>query len=199
MTTTTSIEEPLRRLADAPWKAIMTLGVASTVIGVLVLVWPGRSTLVAAVLFGIYLLVTGAAHLFLGLSAPMSGGTRALTLISGALSVVLGFICFRDRMQSVDLLAIWVGVGWIMSGLSRLFAMSIPGVHRGLLFLQGALLVVGGGVLIVYPIDSIITLVTLTGGLLALFGVLEIANGFQWRSRVHAVGAAVSEAAQHGR
>jgi hypothetical protein len=42
--------------------------------GVLVLFWPGKSILVAAVLFGIYLLVTGVAQVFAAFSLSVASG-----------------------------------------------------------------------------------------------------------------------------
>jgi hypothetical protein len=43
------------------WKTVLALGVLTLILGVLVLVWPGISILVAAVLFGAFLVVSGIA------------------------------------------------------------------------------------------------------------------------------------------
>ena len=58
--TTTSAPPLLPHL----WKSVLLSGVLSLVLGVLVLVWPGISILVAAIFFGAYLLVTGISQVF---------------------------------------------------------------------------------------------------------------------------------------
>ncbi|MEU9386869.1 DUF308 domain-containing protein, partial [Streptomyces sp. NPDC048279] len=52
-------EGPLHALSKAAWQTVLLTGIASLVLGVLVLVWPGASLLAAGVLFGIYLLISG--------------------------------------------------------------------------------------------------------------------------------------------
>ena len=55
-----SIENPsvFRHL----WKSMLGLGLVTLALGVVVLVWPGKSVLVAAALFGVYLLASGIAQ-----------------------------------------------------------------------------------------------------------------------------------------
>lgn len=183
------LEEPLQKLVDYPWKALVGVGCVGLVVGALIMAWPDRTTQVAAVIFGIYLLVTGFGSLFLGLSAPMSGGARALTLISGALSVVLGVMCFRDELQSVVLLAIWIGAGWLIAGFSTLFSSTMPGVSTALRVLQGLVLLLAGGLLVAYPIESLTTLVWVTGVVMVALGAVDIVHGLSLRRALRRGGA----------
>lgn len=59
----TTVETPpqLRHV----WKAMLAWGVLTLILGVVVLVWPGKSILAAAVLFGIYLVASGIAQVVL--------------------------------------------------------------------------------------------------------------------------------------
>ncbi|MDT7740193.1 MAG: hypothetical protein QOK09_3562, partial [Mycobacterium sp.] len=77
------------------WKSTLVSGLLALVLGVLVLVLPGDSLVVAAVLFGLYLLVTGAAQVVFAFSLHVSAGGRVLLFISGAASLVLAVLCFR--------------------------------------------------------------------------------------------------------
>ena len=52
-------------------------------------------------LFGIYLLVTGVFQLAAAFGTHVPGHLRALHFITGALSVVLGLICFRGTLESI--------------------------------------------------------------------------------------------------
>jgi len=100
------------------WKATLLSGVLTAVLGVLILVWPGKSLTVAAVLFGVYLLVSGVAQVIFAFTLPVTAGARILLFISGAASVVLAVLAFRhfDYGYAYLLLAIWIAVGFIFRG-----------------------------------------------------------------------------------
>ena len=57
------------------------------------------------------------------LTCQLAGETlmRALGLVSGALSILLGLICFRGPAESILLLAIWIGFGWLLRGITQTF------------------------------------------------------------------------------
>ena len=59
------------------------------ILGIVVLAWPGISILVAAILFGAYLLVTGIAQVFMAFSLHVTAGGRILLFISGAAALIL--------------------------------------------------------------------------------------------------------------
>jgi Sigma-70, region 4/Short repeat of unknown function (DUF308) len=52
-------------LGQQLWKGTLVSGVLTIVLGVMVLVWPGPTILVASTMFGVYLLVSGLVELFL--------------------------------------------------------------------------------------------------------------------------------------
>ena len=85
----TIVETPLHRLASHAWKAIAGVGAVSIIVGLIALIWPGPTTVVIGVLFGIFLLLSGLMGLFVGLAVPMPGFVRAASLLVSALSVVL--------------------------------------------------------------------------------------------------------------
>ena len=105
---------PAPRLLPHLWKSTLASGIVSLIVGVLVLAWPGISILVAAVAFGVYLLITGAAQVAFAFSLHVSAGSRILLFISGAASLILAVLAFRHFGQgyAVLLLAIWIGIGF---------------------------------------------------------------------------------------
>jgi uncharacterized membrane protein HdeD (DUF308 family) len=178
---TTTRERPLAFgafLSNATWPLLPIVGVAAIVLGVLVLVWPGPSLLVVGVLFGIYLLVTGVMEIVEGFAPHIPGSMRALNLIAGALSVVLGLICFRGAAESILLLAFWIGFGWLLRGIS-LVSVGIS-ARRGWLVFVGAITILAGIVLVVSPATSIVTLTLLAGIWLVVIGVMEVVHGVMW-------------------
>src|SRR6201992_3774537 len=92
-----TIEVP--KLLPHLWKSTLLSGILSLALGVLVYVLPEHSLVIAAALFGIYLLVTGAAQVFFASSLHVSAGGRVLSFISGAASLVLAVLCFRHFGQ----------------------------------------------------------------------------------------------------
>ncbi len=174
------------RLANAAWQLVATAGVAAIVVGVLVLVWPGETLVLVGTLFGIYLLISGAFQIAGAFGHHVPGSLRALGLFSGALSVLLGLICFRGPLESILLLAIWIGFGWLLRGITGVVvAMSTDGMPaRGWQVAFGVIGVIAGIVLITSPISSIATLTLLAGIWLVVLGVLEVAHAVQLRRKL---------------
>src|SRR5882757_9032635 len=98
------------------WKSALLSGILAVILGILALTWPGITIVVAAIFFGAYLLITGFAQVIFAFSLHVSAGGRVLLFISGAASLILAVLCFRSLQNSILLLAIWVGVGFIFRG-----------------------------------------------------------------------------------
>jgi uncharacterized membrane protein HdeD (DUF308 family) len=160
------------------WVPVALTGVLTLVLGALVLLWPGPSILVAAVIFGIYLVVSGITAIVLGLSLHVSTAHRVLLFISGALSLVLGLLAFRHFGQgyAVLLLALWIGIGFIFHGVATLLTAishaDLPG--RGWNIVFGSISIVAGVVVMAWPFSSLVTLAFVSGIWLIIIGVSQI-------------------------
>ncbi|SHI16288.1 HdeD family acid-resistance protein [Streptomyces sp. 3214.6] len=182
-------EGPLHALSRAAWQIVLLTGIASLILGVLVLVWPGASLFAAGVLFGLYLVISGVFQLVSAFGTHRTTSLRVLGFISGALSLLLGLFCFRGPMQSILLLALWIGIGWLIRGITQTLAAvsdtSMPA--RGWQIFLGIVTFVGGIVLIDSPFESVAVL-TLVGGIwLAVVGVVEIVTALSIRGRARQV------------
>jgi len=182
-------EGPLHALSRAAWQAVLLIGVASLVLGILVLVWPGASLLAAGILFGLYLLISGVFQLVAAFGTHRTTSLRVLAFISGALSVLLGLFCFRGPMRSILLLALWIGIGWLIRGITQtLAAASDPAMPaRGWQILLGVVTFAAGAVLIVSPFESVAVLTLLGGWWLVVVGVVETVTAVRIRDRAHQV------------
>src|SRR5260370_34449069 len=102
-----------RQLLQHLWKSTMISGLLVVVLGVVILAWPGKSIIVAAVLLGIYLVVSGVAQVIFAFSLPVSAASRILLFVSGAASLVLAVVAFRHFCEGYANLplAIWIGGG----------------------------------------------------------------------------------------
>lgn len=182
-------EGPLHRLARNSWQLLLLIGIVAVALGVIVLVWPGKTLLVAGVLFGIYLVVSGIGYMFAAFGTHAGAAMRVLAFLTGAVSLVLGFFCFRDKFEAVMLLALWIGIGWVFRGVTLLAAAlsfdQMPA--RGWQVLSGVIIVIGGGVLIISPIDSIAILTLVAGCWLIAIGIMDVISALLVRHRLNAL------------
>lgn len=182
------VENPLRMLGQAAWQALMVMGLAAIAIGVCAVVWPGRTLLVIGVLFGIYLLISGVMQIIAAFGDHISAGMRVLNVVVGALSILLGLFCFRNSLRnSVLLLSLWIGIGFLMWGIATIAtsASAPPGVvGRGWGMFAGFMTMLGGIIVISWPIGSIFTLAIFTGIWLIAIGLVEVIHAFTLRGKV---------------
>lgn len=174
----------LAALGRSAWLVLLAAGIAAISLGVFVLAWPGATLLVVGVLFGIYLLVSGVTQLAASFGPHVPAGMRALSFVTGALSVLLGLICFRSAAQSLLLLALWIGFGWLLRGITMVaVAVSTEGLPaRGWQLFFGAITLLGGIVLIVSPFGSLFTLTVVSGVWLIVLGAAELVHAIRIRS-----------------
>ncbi|MFF9481581.1 HdeD family acid-resistance protein [Streptomyces sp. NPDC014733] len=177
---------PLGILSNLGWQALFTIGLASIALGVIILVWPGKTLLVVGIAFGVYLLVSGVFQLAGAFGAHVPGHLRALHFITGALSVLLGLICFRGTLQSILLLALWIGFGWLVRGIMMTAAAGSAreAPARGWQLFLGIITLLAGIVMIVSPFGSIAALALVTGIMAIVLGVTEVINAIRLRIAV---------------
>jgi len=173
---------PVPSLLPHLWKSALLSGILSLVLGVVVLAWPGKSILVAAVAFGVYLLITGIAQVVFAFSLHVSAGSRVLLFISGAASLILALLAFRHFGQgyAILLLAIWIGVGFIFRGVATtISAVSDPQLPgRGWNIFVGVISLLAGIIVLASPFQSIVTLAIVAGAWFIVIGVFEIVSSF---------------------
>ncbi|MFD8788137.1 HdeD family acid-resistance protein [Kitasatospora sp. NPDC059599] len=179
------VRGPLGILAKAAWQVLLVAGLASLALGIVVFSWPKETLMVVGVLFGLYLLVIGIVQLVAAFGTHATTALRVLAFISGAICVLLGLLCFRSAAQSVLLLAIWIGIGWLFRGITQLFAaISDPLMPaRGWQAFAGVANTLAGVLLMVWPVGSITALAVLAGCWLVILGLIEIATAIRLRSR----------------
>ena len=179
------------RLLPHLWKSALASGLLAVILGIIVLVWPGKSILVAAVLFGAYLLVTGIAQVFMAFSLDVTAGGRVLLFISGAAALILAVLAFRHFGEgyAILLLAIWIGVGFVFRGVATTVAAisdpTMPG--RWWQVFVGVISLIAGVVVIASPFESILTLAWVVGFWLIAIGVFEVISAFGIRKAAKSV------------
>jgi uncharacterized membrane protein HdeD (DUF308 family) len=173
-------------LEESRWTTpLVALGVLSLVLGVLVLAWPGATLLVVAVVFGLQLVVAGAMRISSsGLLPSQPAWLRPVSLALGVLSVVAGVVCLLRPGTSLLVIAILIAAGWLSEGVATLAqglraGRAVPG--RTFLIGSGAVSVVAGLVVAIFPGSSLVLLARLAGIMLVLIGVAELVTAFMAR------------------
>src|SRR5271157_3595321 len=119
------------------WWLLLLGGIASLVIGVLLLVWPSRTLEVVAILLGIDLLLVGGIQIGLAFGEP--SGSRTGPLLRGAFAAIAGIIVIRHPGGSLLVIALAVGIYLVLAGVMKFVSAFETSVGRGWLLLGGAL------------------------------------------------------------
>ena len=169
------------------WWVLLFGGIISLGVGIMALVWPGATIIVVAILFAIYLIVSGIFELVRSFAHGLTGGTRVLLLITGVLSIILGVFAIRSAINAAELLAIFIGIAFLFRGFATLFLGFDSPVGRGWNIFFGIFLLIGGIVILVQPAISLVTLALVVGIWLVIIGIYEIIAAFMVRSRLKAL------------
>jgi uncharacterized membrane protein HdeD (DUF308 family) len=116
---TETMQQPADMIArlGRKWGWVLAYGIITLAAGVAVLVWPGETLLVIAVLFGVQLIVSGIFRFVAALAIDdLAGGTRVLLALLAVLSVILGLWAVRHVQLTLLVLAALLGIFWVVNG-----------------------------------------------------------------------------------
>lgn len=179
-------DEVMSRLGSS-WLMPFGIGVVSIIIGILIMVFPESTVRVAAVILGIWLLVSGVVQLVMAFSSKMNTTNRVLSAITGVLGIILGILAFQSLVNRIELLVLFIGLWWIMRGFVVLFqgAGNRSVGSNGWAIFTGVLGIIAGIIVLVYPIASLGVLVIFTGLWLIIIGIFEVIAAFVLRSKIN--------------
>ncbi len=162
-------------LADGARLTVLATGIGSVVLGVLIAVWPDKTERMAELLFGLYLLSSGAMPLIIAIGARFAAALRMFVFFSGVVSMALAVMAFHSA-NSILLLAVWIGLGWAVRGIAQatvsVWADELP--EGGWQEIFGLLTMLVGFTMIALPFDSLEVLGMAAGGCAIVIGMLEI-------------------------
>ena len=101
----------------ASWQVGLVVGLITLALGIVVTLHPSTSLNVIAVLLGVLLLVGGVFHLVRALDHSASG--RAWSAVVGLAFIVLGVVLIRHLHLTRALIALFIGVVWIIQGVAE--------------------------------------------------------------------------------
>jgi uncharacterized membrane protein HdeD (DUF308 family) len=167
------------------WQWMLAYGIISVLVGLLAVFFPGATLLAIAIIFGAQLVVAGIFQFVAAFAVPVeSGWLRALTAVMAILAIVVGIYCLRQPILSILILALILGLFWVISGVIELFVgighPELPG--RAFVIASGILSIVAGAIVFFLPGISLLVLTLVLGIWLVVHGVMVSVRAFQLRS-----------------
>ena len=161
-------------------------GVLALIAGIALLFAPAKSLVFLTTVLGFYFVITAAIRLFTAIFEPT--GWRVTSIISNLLIILGGVIILRNQALSTATLTTMVvivaGFGWIVEGVMSILESELSS-NRALAILSGALSIIAGMFVFIYPLWSAKMLVIFSGAALLVFGVTLIVRAIQFGKLVH--------------
>lgn len=178
---------------DRTRTAMLFAGGCSFLLGVALLLWPGRDESVLATLFGISLILSTLVQAYLAFMARIAFPLRALVLVSAALTGILAGLVFEGG--TIELLALWIGIGWSVRGIVHaLVAAWDDSVDDGWAHeVCGLATTAIGLAVIAITFQTVTGLATMAGAGLVVIGVMELLAGGLWRAALQAARASATD------
>jgi uncharacterized membrane protein HdeD (DUF308 family) len=184
---------PTERMAPQ-WGVVLTVGIVTFVLGVVLAAWPGETVKVVAFLMGVPLVITGGAQIFLALAVG-AGPARWAFGLAGAFALVVGVLLLFNPLQTLTFIGWAAGLCVGAVGAADLLGalLSRTARHRGWQAVRGILGLAVGAFLLANPDRSLDLLVVIACVWLISYGSLTIMAALLLRSehrRAHGVPAA---------
>ncbi len=167
------------------WWAVVLRGAAAVLFGLIALIWPTITLIVLVALFGAYCLVDGIVALATAIfNGPAATGRRPWLAVEGVAGVLAGIVTFAWP-GITTLVLLWLIAAWaLVTGVMEIVvAVRLRRELQGewLLILGGALSVLFGILLAVWPASGALALVFLIGVYALVFGAVLVMLGLRLR------------------
>jgi uncharacterized membrane protein HdeD (DUF308 family) len=175
----------IERRSGREWGSFVVRGIVALIVGIAVLLWTGLTLEILMYLFGAMAFIYGVTLFAFGSTQPVGKTGTTLSMLLGALSVILGIAAIVWPWLMAAALVTLLAALSIVIGLSdialAIFAMEGTG-SRLLLGISGALSVIIGGIFMAFPIFGGLVFVALYLGVFAIaYGIVSIITGISLR------------------
>lgn len=176
-----------------------TAGLIALVVGVLILIWPGKTAVAVlatiAALIGLWTIVNGVVHIGSALISKERGGwSRAGYSLLGVLFVIGGIVIMSNLFLSAItvtlLISVTVGVLWIIEGVFA-FALLKESPHKVLSVIYAILGIIAGIMLLLSPLFGAFVMWWFVGASLVALGLVQVIRAFTIKQADPAAAASV--------
>jgi len=163
------------------WPVVFVMGLITLALGVVVISWPQETLTVISVLIGLQILVYGIYRLVTAFSHDtVSPGWTGFV---GVFGIIVGIVVLRNPFETVAVLAVLLGVVWIIGGIIEFIGSIADGSaqHRWLGVFGGLLSIIAGIVVVAWPAPTVTVIAWISGLYLIVFGLFLCVTAFQLR------------------
>lgn len=164
-------------------------GVIALIAGIALLFAPAKTLVFLTTVLGFYFVITAGVRLFTAIFEPLlPAGWRVTSILSNLLIILGGVVILRNQALSTatlsTLVVVVAGFGWIVEGIMSILESELSS-NRALAILSGALSIIAGVFVFIYPLWSAKMLVIFTGAALLVFGVTLVIRAIRFGKLVH--------------
>lgn len=183
--------EAILRIAKDVWWALLLRGVVAIAFGIIALAWPHATVKVLIVVVGIFWIVDGIVSAVRAIQARKVVQSWVWWLAGALVSVVAGIVLFvwpdLTALAFAYLMGFWAILVGILEVIGAFQVMANRGEWLGSM-VAGAISLIFGLILVIWPGSGITGLMWLVGIFAILFGVLFVIGAFQARSAARRAG-----------
>jgi uncharacterized membrane protein HdeD (DUF308 family) len=163
--------------------AAIGLGVLMALGGVVLLAWPGKTTLVLVACLGLGVVLYGIHELIEAFTTSESAGSRVWGGIVGVVAVIGGIWVFMTPLMSAIAVGIVIGAYWVAGGIVGIVGTIVVPGNRLVRVLIAVLSLVAGAAVLTQPGLSLVTLVWFSGAWLLAGGIVMAVSAALGRKR----------------
>ncbi|CRK50706.1 conserved membrane hypothetical protein [Rhodococcus sp. RD6.2] len=183
--------EAILRIAKDVWWLLLLRGIIAVIFGIVALVWPDVTVKALIVVVGIFWIIDGIVSAVRAIQARKVVMSWVWWLAGALVSVVAGVVLFvwpdLTALAFAYLMGFWAILVGILEIIGSFQVMANGGQWIGSM-VAGALALIFGLILVIWPGSGIIGLMWLVGIFAIAFGVLFIVGAFQVRSAARRAG-----------
>jgi uncharacterized membrane protein HdeD (DUF308 family) len=164
------------------WPVVFMIGLITFGLGIVVIAWPKQTLVVISIVIGLQILLYGIFRLVSAFADETV--LPGVTAFVGIVGIVVGIVVLRRPFTTVAVLAVLLGVVWIIAGsIELLGAIADRSLERRGMAALGGLLSIGVGVVVVsWPAPTVTVVAWISGLYLIVFGLFICAMAFRLRS-----------------
>ncbi len=172
-----------KKISNGIRSALGVGGLVSLIVGIVILVWPGKSAMVVAGIIAVWALIAGLVNIAIGIfSRALGTWPRIGYLVLGVLFLVAAVITFGNLGAAAVslgvLLGIIVGITWLIEGIVALTLLG-DASSKTWTILYAVLSIIAGVIVLFSPLWGAALLWLLLGVSLVILGIAQLVRAFR--------------------
>lgn len=164
------------------WWAVVLRGLAAVLFGLVALLWPGKTMVALAIVFGVYAIVDAVVLFYSTRNAER--GSRTPQIVQAVFTALLGLVALLWPAFAAVALVFVIGAWAIVTGVAEIVTATRLRARissEWLLIFAGALSVVFGLMVWFWPLAGALAVMFVVGAYAVIFGIALVAAGLRLR------------------